>query len=595
MAESPAFPALAQAPGDATIDEMIGTIRGLVERPADMGERSPRVARALRQRRMGRLAAEIREMEGETLRHFRSLPHVEGFFSSRKPIRLLVGSNQSGKTGHGLVEVARALTGQDPYGKYPKENGRAILVGYDGDHLADPLYRKLFVEGEFKMIRDERSGRLRSVRPDPADPKRLDPYDEAHREKWIDAPPLIPPRFVAEQAWEHANKEIPRVTRLINDWRVLWRSSNSRPPRGRQVHLVVFDEDLMKAGVWVNEMIPRMIKHDGKLVWMATGQEGGPELLELVSKAEEGSADIAVWPLFIWDNPYMSAAQRRLLRDTLTSEEEVAVRYRGEIATARRKVYREYDPQGVHGFEPFPIPAGWARYVLVDPSRQHCGTLFLAVDPEERHAWVYDGFDLQQGNALDWAALVKKRQGTMKFEAGVMDMHIGRTRHTGGFDDRSVAAYYWQACAEVGVQFRRAGPLAGFFPGLDDVEARTLALKNWMALRGSGPFAGTPKLRVARGQIPLLDRQIGRAHTDPGKGQKRAEGPEQDLLDALEYGAAFEPGYYAPEPLGDRGLGEPPKPISVAERFREKHRRRAEKLAALGRGGTQLTAAMEIG
>lgn len=560
-----------------------------------MGEARPRARRLATERRLATLAGQIREMETEAIRHFRALPHVESFFASDKNVRILCGSNQSSKTFHGLAEIARAVTGQDPYGKYPKENGRAILVGYDMDHLADPIFRKLFVQGEFKLIPDEHTGKFRAVRPDPANPRQLDPYDLAYQEKWIDAPPLIPGRFVREHAWEHANKQIPRMSRLINDWTILWRSSNSRPPRGRQVHVVGLDEDLQKAGEWINELVPRLLKHNGKLIWMATGQEGGPELIELIDKAKEGCPYIDVWNLLIVDNAFISDEQRAFFRETLTNEDEVAVRFHGEIATVRRLVYREYQPNGMHGYEPFPIPPDWCRYVVIDPSRQHTGVLFVAVDPQERHAWVYDGFDVPQANAIHLAGMVMERQGAMKFEAAVMDEHMGRTRHTGGFDDCTVASNYWVAFAEVGVQFRRWGPLSGFFPGSDNIEGRTLALKGWMTPRLSGPFAGTPKLKVARGMIPLLDKQIARAHTESKRGQTRSDKTPQDLLDCLEYGAAFEPGYFAPGPAAERSLGETPKILTPAECFYEKQRRLSLKRAARGESRINLGAAMEIG
>jgi hypothetical protein len=572
------------------------TARAIVGGVAGLGEAKPATKRRLLRDRAFKLAAEIRNLEGEALRHFMPLPHVASFFESRKAVRILVGSNQSSKTIHAALAMALAVTGQHPGDGYPKENGRALIVGYDGDHLADPCYKKLFVEGEFKLIPDERTGKLRAVRPDLNDSTQLDPYDKAYSEKWVDAPPLIPERFVADHAWEHANKEIPRVTKLRNDWRILWRSSNSRPPRGRQLHIAWFDEDLARAGAWVNELIPRLLKHDGKLIWAATGQEGGPELVELVTKAEEGCQYIDVWNLLITQNPFISDEQRQFFRETLTSDEEVNVRYHGEIATASRMVYREYKPNGIHGYEPFEIPLDWARYILFDPSRQHAGTLFVAVDPEEKHVWVYDGFDLQQAGGLPWAAAVKNRMGAMQFEAAVIDEHMGRMRHVGGFNDLTVAAHYWQALEDLGVQFRTAGPRSGFFPGLDDIEARTLALKKLMMPRGSGPFAGTPRLQVARGVIPALDKQISRAQTEPGKGQKRSDKYPQDLLDALEYGAAFELGYHPPEPVTVNGLGPPPEVLAVGEQFRAKHRYYAARRAARGEvSGRQFGAAMEIG
>lgn len=579
---------------DLSLDELLALAQANVRPQPEAPVTPPRASGVLRREHILQLAADIEELEGEALRHFVPLAHVEAFHRSTKPVSILMGSNQAAKSIHMLVEIARTVLGRDPYNKYPSRDGRAVIVGRDGDHLADPLYKKLFTEGEFKLVPDEDTGKLRAVRPDPNDPSHLDPYDLAYREKWQDAPPLIPDRYVVEHAWDHANKEIPRITRFTTGWRLLWRSSNGPPPRGRQIHLAAFDEDLKRAGAWVNEMIPRLLKHNGKLIWAATGQEGGPELHELVRKAEEGSKYIDVFLLLIENNAFITDEQRAFFLDTLTNEEEVNVRYYGQLATFGRFIYADYDPQGIHGYEPFPIPPTWARYFLVDPGIQHCGTLFLAVDEEERHRWVYDGFDLRQGEPLQWAQMIKARQGDMKFEAAVMDMHHGRKRHLGGWEDKTVASRMWEALQEVGVQIRRAGPMGGFFPGSDDVDARTLALKSWLTPRGFGHFSGTPVLKVARGQIPLLDKQIKAAQTDPDGLVKRGNRNRLDLLEGLEYGAAFNPGYYPPEPLPS-SQQELPQPISPAEAFREKHRRRRLKAAASGDGGRTYASAMQIG
>lgn len=496
-------------------------------------------------RRIVALAKQIERAEQDAITAFVPLPHTVPFLTSRKQIAIVAGSNQAGKSLVSLVKLCWAVLGRDPLRRFPRTGGRAIIVGYDGDHLADPLYKKLFREGEIKLIRDERTGRWRSVRPDPTNPRRLDPYDLAYREKWRDAPPLIPPRMVADQAWEQASKDIPRVTRLTNGWTILWRSSAGRPPRGRQIHYVHLDEDIRNTAAWVNELIPRLIKEGGYLTWAATAQEGGPELYEWWEKAEKGSPHVDAFRLLIDDNPYISDEQKKFFFDMLTSDEERSVRYFGENSLVGRKIYPHYDPMGVHGCEPFAIPQDWARYAAVDPGGNRMGSLLLAVDPQERHRWVYDGFELRQSTAHQWAYELLRRQGDTLFEAIIIDSRAGKSPEMGG-SNLNVAQQYWKALAETGVQPRRTGPLAGFFPSSHHVEARQEALKEWMSIRGAGPFAGTPKLQVMRGVLPSLDRQIALAQTKPNG--KRAELVE-DLLDCLEYLAAFDPRYYRPEPV----------------------------------------------
>lgn len=544
-----------------------------------------------------RLAKKLERLSTEALRLARPLPHVESFHESRKQVRILSGSNQSSKTFHEELEIGRALAGCDPWGKYPKTNGRAIFVGYDSDHLANPLYLKLFEQGEFKIIRDEQTRKWRAVRPDPKNPRQLDPYDKAYEEQWKDAPPLIPPRMVANVAWEVASKKIPRYITLTNGWKTLWRSSNSRPPRGQQVHLVALDEDLRNTNGWVNEMIPRLVKHGGRLIWAATAQEGGPELDELMRKAEQGSQHIGFWRLLLEDNPFISGEQREFMLEGLTTEEDIAVRYYGETLFSQRRVYRDYSPNGMHGCEPFPIPMHkWARYVVLDPGRQHCGTIFLAVDPDERHVWVYDAIDLRHSNAERWAHEVRIRQHGMKFDAIICDQQMGKQTHIGRSQVNSVARQYWDALMAAGVQVRRMGPeprLCGFFPSANDVGAREEALLAWMSPRDTAsPFAGTPKLQVMRGMSPELDRQIRLAQADTTKHQDKRMPMQEDLLVCLEYAAAFNPNYHKPEPIVNRTGRELPKPMTVPEMLQAKRERMARKAP---QGGKSFGRFMNIG
>jgi hypothetical protein len=570
-------------------DDILG-VQAMASRPEEVSRPEPSrdTQRAVLAQEAARLARRLGKLETEAIRLARPLPHVASFHESRKQIRILSGSNQSAKTYHEVLEIGRAITGQDPYKKYPKHNGRAILVGYDGDHLSDPFYQKLFLPGEFKIIRDERTRKWRAVRPDPADPRRLDPYDLAYQEQWRDAPPFVPPRMVASVAWEVASKRIPRNITLTNGWQTLWRSSNSRPPRGRQVHLVALDEDLRNTNAWVNEMIPRLVKHAARMIWAATAQEGGPELYELCQKADAGSAHVGFHRLLIADNPFISDEQRAFFLDTLTSEEERAVRYYGENALAVRLVYRDYDPNGMHGCEPFAIPAHkWARYVVLDPGRQHCGTLFLAVDPQEKHVYVYDAMDLRNSDATRWAHEVAARQMGMKFEAVIVDQRMGKQTHVGREYLKNVARQYWEALVEAGVEPRRRGVdprLGGCFPGSDDVDAREETLLSWLQPRPIGsPFAGTPRLQVFRGMSPELDRQIRLASRDYANHKEKRAAQQEDLLVCLEYAAAFNPGFHSPEPAirSDTAM-----PITIPERPAQKqalaNRRRGRSQQAFG-------------
>ncbi len=521
-------------------------------------------------RRLQSIRNRIEELRNEASRLVIPLPHAEAFHACTKKVVIGDGSNQSAKSFHFALEVMRALCNCDPYHKYPK-GGLAILVGLDGDHLADPMYKKLFKPGEFKLIRDEHTRQLRSVRPDPNNPLRLDPYDEAYREKWIDAPPLIPPRFVKRMAFEDVAKEIPRITELHTGWRILWRSSGGKPPQGVQAALAWADEELKSSNLWVNEIIPRLIKEGGRFLWSATPQRGGPELYELRKKADDGSPYVASFTFLIKDNPYMSQEEKDAFRSLLTSETEVRVRYDGEYAIVGRLVYPTYDPLRMHGCEPFEIPPNWTRYAIVDPGTENCVTLLCAIDPDEKHAWIYGGFLLHKADAVEWAYALKERERGVSFEGIIIDDKAGSQRSLNAPD--TTAQRFAKAMEVADVKPRSRGSVEGFFPGDSNVKSRTLALRGWLALRPEGdPFAGLPRLQVMRGVVPELDRQIQNATTSETDQDKRMKYRDKpcDFLDTLEYCAAFDPRYYATEPV------DKPKLSFAVKDFLERQGKRRE-------------------
>ena len=113
---------------------------------------------------------------------------------------------------------------------------------------------------------------------------------------------------------------------------------------------------------------------------------------------------------------------------------------------------------------------------------------------------------------------------------------------------RNVARHYMDALEELDVRPAQLGPMEGFYPGSDDVRAREESLLEWMQPRRDGPLAGRPVLQVFRGAVPELDKEIRNAHYKFDKPDKREQDIVSDTLDCLEYGAAFRPRYFEPQP-----------------------------------------------
>jgi len=507
-------------------------------------------------RRVAELAARIAELKAEGLALFRPLPAMAGFHECRTKWRIIDGSNRSSKTLSGCVEDARAWCGCDPFDKYPRASGKSLVVTLDRDNIG-MLWRKLRDPGEFKCIRDEKTGVLRAVRPDPNDPSRLDPYDLAYCEKWVDSPPLIPDRMLPRGSitWEISGV-VPRTVKFATGWRVLFRSSGgaAKPPQGDNYDHGHIDEQIGGQDFF-NELSRGLVqiayspRHIPRAYWTATSQVVDPNLLDLRDRADQGAKDVTAFKALIAENPFIPEEEKRAFWDSL-SEEEREVRYLGHYAIHGRRVYGEYHPNGIHGCEPFAIPNDWCVYVVLDPGTQHCATLLAAVDPEEKHVWVYDGFDIAQRDATLWAeTLAQHLQGRRPY-ALICDQQMGR-QHTVG-DSITVAQKYFEPLEMHGVVPETLGPLAGFFPGSNDVAAREQSLLGWLKVRGYGFGAGTPRLQVVKGCSPKLDKQMSRAAYDDKNPNQRSKRIAQDLVVCLEYLAAFDPGYHAPKPLEAR-------------------------------------------
>src|SRR5688572_24699975 len=112
-----------------------------------------------------RLVAEKMRRECEALRLYEPQAFQDEFHKSTVRKLIMQKANQVGGTLCGAVEVARAVTGQDPYHKYPQRDGVVACLGYGEGHVGTVFYQKLFRAGAFEIIRDLATGKWRTYRP----------------------------------------------------------------------------------------------------------------------------------------------------------------------------------------------------------------------------------------------------------------------------------------------------------------------------------------------------------------------------------------------------------------------------------------------
>jgi hypothetical protein len=436
-----------------------------------------------------RLTVELAKRRIEPLSLYEPMEWQQNFHQSNSPERIVIGGNRAGKTMATCVEVARAVLGRDK--RYPLRDGICYIVGKDGKHNSEILYKKLFKPGAIRIIRDARTGRWRTYQPNsPSDYKRV--------KETKPAPALIPRRMVAETAWENKKEGLPKMVRLINGWEIHFFSANAKPPQGSAIDLALFDEEIPDKG-WYTEIAARLIDKQGKFIWSATPQAGTEQLYDLHERAMKELVNnvqprtIEEFFGLIDQNQFMRPETVQEFINKL-SEEERRVRVGGEFAFTSSKVFPEYRPH-VHEVPWFQIPGDWTRYAAIDPGVQTCAVLFLAI-PDPRHgdyAYLYDEIYIRNCNAEQFGEAMRHHCGGQNFHKFLIDSHeCIKHEHSG----KTVGEMYSEALRKRGIKSHVTK--SGFEMGSDTPRADAEACRLWLIDREK---LG-PKLRVLRGRCP---------------------------------------------------------------------------------------------
>jgi hypothetical protein len=431
--------------------------------------------------------------------------------------------------------VSRAVTGQDPWNKYPKEAGRCFLVGKDGKHVSQVMWRKLSRAGAFWIIRDPATGLWRAFRP-------LDPWDQQNKDKAKPAPPLIPRRFIRSIAWENKKEGLPSVVTFHNGWELNCYSSLGKPPHGSDIDICWMDEEIVDPE-WYPEMSARLLDRGGVLIWGATPQAGTEQLFALHERAQEeyGKDKPAVTEhvMLLRDNPHVSEENKREFAAKL-SEQDYEVRVEGNFALLSFKVFPEFDLTS-HATPWFEIPTEWTHYAVVDPGRQVCAVLFAAVPPSGEHVYIYDELYLRNCDAELFGQEMSHKAAGKRFHAFVIDHQGGRMHEAGA--GLTVEVQYSTALKKYKVSSHATG--YHFAWGSADVKAGLEACRGLLRRAKDGK----PKLLLLMDKCPNFFWEIKHYRFKRIKGQVTDE-PEQrgrvHLMACLRYLACHPPRYVKP-------------------------------------------------
>jgi hypothetical protein len=445
-----------------------------------------------------KVLVELAKRRIEGLRLYEPMPVQQAFHQSKSREKIILGSNRSGKTLTNMVGIARAVTGQDPFHQTPKENGICYVVGKDGREVGQVLWRKLGRAGAFKIIRDLETKEWRTFRPN-------DPADMARKDEIKPAPPLIPPRFIREISWENKKENLPKIVYLTTGWEIHFFTSQGLPPQGADIDMAAFDEEIIQSS-WYAEISARLVDRNGLFIWSATPQAATIQLFDLHERAEKEmllnptNPAIEEFHITIDENEYLTRQQKDDFAAKL-SEEEYHVRYKGQFALTHLNVFPEYS-KVLHGVDYFQIPVEWTRYLAIDPGRQVCAVLFMAIPPEDHgdYGYIYDELYIQNCDAELFGERMEVKCQGQQFQAFIIDGQEARKGDTGS--GRTIEEQYCEALRKRKIASVATG--SGFEWGGSDVRSGIEAIRLWLRVREDG----TAKLRVMQSRVPNFVDEI---------------------------------------------------------------------------------------
>lgn len=511
-------------------------------------------------------AKEAAERQMEALRLYEPQPLQEQYHACRAKECVMLKGNRTGGTLAACVEVARAVTGQDPYDKYPKTDGICAVIGYGESHLGRVFHKYLLEPGAFDIIKDLDTNMWRAYRPWPADKLIYGKPGDLHRKKERKpAPPLIPKRFVKTVAWVKARQKIFSQIYLTTGWRIDGCNSAGDPKQyqGGNVHLVQMDEDTQAPG-WYTELVGRTSGVEGLLRWTALPHMKNNEMSNLLERAEDDkTGQSVVISAGIYDNKFIEDKSREesVAIWRAMGEEEYQRRAFGKVVLESRLMYptfsrmvheaiKESTPRlrvqeimAEHRGEP---PSDWCRYAAIDPGHSICAVVFLGVPPPALgdHVVAYDELYLTNCTAELLGRQMKFKVSNWLFQKFIIDAQGGRVADMAtGIQPMK---QYEREFAVNGVTSIDTG--SGFHVGSTDIEGRVGMLRTWLSVREDG----TSKLLFCSARTPNLVKEIERFRkkivTVHGEAVPIDEGERRrtHAVECLEYLAAYGCPYVKP-------------------------------------------------
>ena len=301
------------------------------------------------------------------------------FLKQESSVRLVLGSNRSGKTATGAVEAIAHSLGYRPW--LSEDDPLRIVRLPNGEPIPVPNVGRVLAQNYRQAINQ-----------------------------------TIWPKY-QEWAPMHLIKKVTRNAQGIPT-ELYWTN-------GSITYFMSDDQDDMAFEgpnghwVWIDEpcgyrkytgLKRGLVDFDGHL-WLTMTPLGAFWLNEsVVERAENPDSGVTMFKFSIWDNLIENGGylSRRAVEEFLSDlrEDEMEARLHGNFIQLAGRVYKEWEPREPFWIDPFDIPPSWPRVVIIDPHpRKPIAVLWLAVSPDDQ---VYCYRELYDNNLKTVAEVAEK-------------------------------------------------------------------------------------------------------------------------------------------------------------------------------------------
>lgn len=306
-------------------------------------------------------------------------------------VRLVLGSNRSGKSVAGVVEAISNSLGYRPW--LSEDDPHRVVRLTNGEPIPVPNVGRVIAQNFEQAI-------VQTIWP--------------KFEEWA-------PK--GQYKIKRDNRGIPK--------KILWKN-------GSVIHFMSNDQDDMAFEgtnghwVWADEPIDyskyvglkRGLMDFSGHMWMTMTPLSQPWIADVIAnRANEPGSSVRLFKFSIWDNCIDNGGhiRREDIEEFLSDlrEDELEARLHGNFLHLAGRVYKEWEPEEPFWVDPLDIPDTWPRVCVIDPHpRKPIAVLWAAVNPDGQWYVYRDLFDPNLRTVSDVSARIKELEGWTHSETG---------------------------------------------------------------------------------------------------------------------------------------------------------------------------------